>query len=77
MRDWKKTDDEERVGRPTVEFLGRAEKEMQIGFQKLIHVFLPDFRQRHPLLSLAARQFQKFRLRAGRIRLIIAAACYH
>lgn len=28
VRDWKNSDDEERVGRPTVEFLGRAEKEM-------------------------------------------------
>src|SRR5258706_8113165 len=38
VRDWKNANNEEWVGGPTVEFLGRAEKEMEIGFQELIHV---------------------------------------
>ena len=52
MRDWKNADDDERVGCPAMKFLGCAEKEMQIGFQKLSHVFLADFRQRHPFVAV-------------------------
>ena len=52
MRDGENSDDEERVGRPAMKFLGCAEKEMQIGFQKLVHVFLADFRQRHPFVAV-------------------------
>ena len=45
-------DDEEWVGGPTVKFLGRAEKEMQIGFQETVHLFLAGLRQRHPFVAV-------------------------
>jgi hypothetical protein len=54
VRDWKNSNDEKWVVRPTMEFLGRAQKEMQIDFQKLIHVFLPDFRQCHPFVAISS-----------------------